>query len=439
MTLRRSRNVRQHPTVKSCLTSIAVGAVYTTVAFNTGASSSWTPPPPSLPPTPPGATCVTIQRGGLGNVLDADVSLGNGTWAAGSYSALWTGPSPYDHWLLAKADLSPIPPGSQIVSSTFSVYVGWNDKSSQVRAHQILADWSEPSVTWQNFGGNASWNPATIASFNPSGVGYKSIDVTAITQGWYSGAIANHGILLEEDPVYSHYYPASETGTQAVRPRFDICYIAGGPCAGKQNGDLCDDGNLCTTGETCSNGQCGGGQTVTCTALDNCHDAGVCDPANGQCTNPLKQDDAPCDDGNACTELDYCLDGVCAGGNPIVCDDGDACTTDTCNPLGGCDTAPVVCNDNNLCTTDTCNSASGCEYTAVVCNDGDACTTDTCDPASGCTATAVSCSDNLACTNDSCAGGNCSHLVGCLPGQPCAPSFCNTPQGLDPQFAWLCQ
>ncbi|MEZ4309305.1 MAG: DNRLRE domain-containing protein [Polyangiaceae bacterium] len=372
-------------------------------------------------------------------MVDADVSEGNGTWAAGEYPGLWTGPSPYDHWLLARADLSPIPPGSQIVLSTFSVYVGWNDKPSEVRAHAITAPWDEPTVTWQSFGGTASWDPLTIGTFDPSGVGYKSIDITALTQGWYSGAVPNHGLLLEEDPVVNHFYYASESSSAAIRPRFDVCFVAGGPCAGKQEGEVCDDGNLCTTGEVCTSGQCGGGQTVSCTAQDNCHDAGVCDPATGQCTQPVKQDDSPCDDGDACTEMDYCLDGVCSGGNAVICDDGDACTTDSCNPLGGCDATPITCNDDNLCTTDTCDPSAGCQFNPVVCDDGDACTSDTCDPAVGCTAAPVSCDDSLACTADLCAGGSCEHVIGCAPGQPCSPSFCTTPQGQDPQLAWLCQ
>src|SRR5262245_1818684 len=86
---------------------VCLGVLWTPVLA--GATGAWSPPPPSLPPPPPGATCVVIQRGGTGNVLDADVSLGNGNWAAGGYSALWTGPSPYDHWMLARPDLGAIP------------------------------------------------------------------------------------------------------------------------------------------------------------------------------------------------------------------------------------------------------------------------------------------------------------------------------------------
>ena len=131
-----------------------------------GATGGWTPPPPSLPPAPSGATCVTIQRGLAGNAFDTDVSPGYGSWAAGNYPALWTGLSSSNHWTLVEFDLSPIPAGSQVVLSTFSIYEGWSDKPGTVRAHRITADWEEQTTSWANFGGTASWDPATIGTFD---------------------------------------------------------------------------------------------------------------------------------------------------------------------------------------------------------------------------------------------------------------------------------
>src|SRR5439155_1144939 len=102
------------------------------------------------------------------------------------------------------------------------------------------------------------------------------------------------------------------------------------------DGAACDDGDLCTQGDTCQAGQCQGGTPVTCSASDQCHDAGVCDPATGLCSNPPKQDGTPCDDDNACTEHESCRQGRCSGGAAADCSDGDACTVDTCNPTAGC-------------------------------------------------------------------------------------------------------
>jgi hypothetical protein len=56
-----------------------------------------------------------------------------------------------------------------------------------------------------------------------------------------------------------------------------------------------------------------------------------------------------CSAGNACTVGDTCQAGVCAGGNAVNCDDGDACTTDTCDPVAGCQHIPVA--DPTTCST----------------------------------------------------------------------------------------
>ena len=90
------------------------------------------------------------------------------------------------------------------------------------------------------------------------------------------------------------------------------------------------------------------------------------------------------------------------------CDDGDACTTDSCDPLTGCQHTAVDCDDGNACTTDSCDPATGCQHTTVDCDDGDACTTDTCDPVTGCQHTQVDCDDGDPNTTD-----GCDPLTGC--------------------------
>ncbi len=96
---------------------------------------------------------------------------------------------------------------------------------------------------------------------------------------------------------------------------------------------------------------------VLCMALDQCHNAGECDPGSGLCSNPTVPDGTACGDDNACNGAETCHAGTCLTG-----------------------TAPV-CNDNNSCTDDSCDSATGCVQTnnTSSCNDGNACTTtDTC-------------------------------------------------------------
>lgn len=50
---------------------------------------------------------------------------------------------------------------------------------------------------------------------------------------------------------------------------------------------------------------------VTCSALDQCHDVGTCDPTTGGCSQPAKADGTTCTGSNACTEPDACQIGFC--------------------------------------------------------------------------------------------------------------------------------
>ena len=88
-----------------------------------------------------------------------------------------------------------------------------------------------------------------------------------------------------------------------------------------EDGTACNDGNACTQEDTCQAGVCVGDDPVVCTATDQCHDAGVCSPATGLCSNPIVEDGTACDDGDACTQEDTCQAGVCVGSDPVVCTD----------------------------------------------------------------------------------------------------------------------
>jgi hypothetical protein len=71
--------------------------------------------------------------------------------------------------------------------------------------------------------------------------------------------------------------------------------------------DPCDDGDLCTQTDTCQGGICVGSNPVVCTALDACHDVGICVSATGLCTDPIRS--VVCGDAEICgTEI--CDDGI---------------------------------------------------------------------------------------------------------------------------------
>src|SRR5205814_10276740 len=105
---------------------------------------------------------------------------------------------------------------------------------------------------------------------------------------------------------------SSTAPTPVVSTAHDHCHDpatadpASAPCTNPAmpDGTACSDGNACTQTDACQGGSCTGTNPVVCTAQDQCHDAGTCDPASGQCSNPAKPDGAACNDGDTCTQTD---------------------------------------------------------------------------------------------------------------------------------------
>jgi hypothetical protein len=151
-----------------------------------------------------------------------------------------------------------------------------------------------------------------------------------------------------------------ESGAERASPGKSACRGAGHPCEGNQ--ECCNpETTICVPSgpgaaarcTPCSDGQiaCANTCIPACTALDQCHMAGVCDPNTGACTNPIKPNNEPCNDGNACTRTDTCQEGVCAGSNPVVCQAKDQChLAGTCDPQTGACSNPKVA-DGTTCTT----------------------------------------------------------------------------------------
>jgi hypothetical protein len=230
-----------------------------------------------------------------------------------------------------------------------------------------------------------------------------------------------------------------ESGSERASPGKSACRDAGHPCEGNQEccnpgTTICVASGpgaaaRCTP---CPDGQiaCANKCIPACTALDQCHDVGKCDPATGQCDNPNKPDGAGCNDGNACTRTDSCQAGVCVGANPVVCTAKDQChVAGVCDPATGVCSNPIkndgaACDDGNACTrTDTCQNGECVGSNSVVCSAQDQChVAGTCDSQTG------KCSnpqapDGTRCTVNggagSCVSGTCEPICHAL-GQGCS-------------------
>ena len=115
-----------------------------------------------------------------------------------------------------------------------------------------------------------------------------------------------------------------------------------------------------------------------------CHEV-ACDPVAQRCVEVPVVDGTTCDDGDACTERDRCVAGVCVS-DAVSCDDDNGCTEDSCDAVEGCvhGFTTAACDDGDACTEgDVCQSGA-CVGLPFSCDDDEICTADACDPDVGC-------------------------------------------------------
>src|SRR5205814_2140485 len=131
------------------------------------------------------------------------------------------------------------------------------------------------------------------------------------------------------------------------------------------NGTTCTGENTCSEAYACQAGTCTRSKPLRCTASDQCHGAGTCDPGTGQCSNPAAPQGTTCSDSNLCDRNPVCDGAGHCAGTLKTCTATDQChAAGTCNPVTGqCSnpTAPngTACSDNNPCTGgETCQAGS---------------------------------------------------------------------------------
>jgi hypothetical protein len=213
----------------------------------------------------------------------------------------------------------------------------------------------------------------------------------------------------------------------------DSCDVATG-CKHVDNNAPCDDGDACTWLDTCGGGACLPGAATNCDDGEFCT-IDSCDKVLG-CLNQPTAD--PCDDGDACTEGDQCVSGLCQPGDLLSCDDGKQCTADSCDKVAGCVNLPLemTCTDGSECTAgDLCDSEGDCVPGDLVdCNDGNSCTNDSCAPLIGCQFVNAqgACTDGSVCTDfDNCVDGQCQagNPIPCTDGDLCTDDTCDAQTG----------
>jgi hypothetical protein len=136
------------------------------------------------------------------------------------------------------------------------------------------------------------------------------------------------------------------------------CDPASGACTYTPiaDGTLCDDGDGCSLGDACSGGNCAGLSPVDCPAPEVCQSLVACDPADGSCDYVPLADDTPCDDGDACTQVDGCVAGACLGASPVDCGPSPG----SCHEAPTCDGASGSCVDVLSALGTPCDDGNPC-------------------------------------------------------------------------------
>jgi len=142
-------------------------------------------------------------------------------------------------------------------------------------------------------------------------------------------------------------------------------------CNGKINTTPCADGNACTTNDKCQNNSCISGSLVTCTAFDQCHNSGTCNPVTGQCSNPAKPAGTVCRASTGPCDVAEICDGTDAG---CPADQFVSASTVCRDSAGPCDLAETCTGASAACPTDAfLPSTSVCRAAAGACDVAETC------------------------------------------------------------------
>lgn len=132
--------------------------------------------------------------------------------------------------VLTRFDLTSIPATSQINSAVawFHLIAGKDHPEGPINVHEVTADWTETSVTWQSFSGSYVKDRMARLPAQDAGDVWVAINITGQVQAWVNGR-PNYGLLFDTQAEGIHTeYTAREDG--ANPPRLEVV-VGSGPAS----------------------------------------------------------------------------------------------------------------------------------------------------------------------------------------------------------------
>ncbi len=120
--------------------------------------------------------------------------------------------------------------GATVLSAALTLHVT-NTSTTNPTIHQMLVDWSENDLTWNNAASSGNFTPAfqaddvdakssVIGEFPSATLGDAILDITSVVQSWADGE-ENHGLLFLSTSTDAAEFATSQDDFH-VRPRLTI-------------------------------------------------------------------------------------------------------------------------------------------------------------------------------------------------------------------------
>jgi hypothetical protein len=170
-------------------------------------------------------TCVTLQRGSLGEVADGYIVSGRPALGSFTGSSFSTGlSSSGEARALLRFGLDSLPAEAVVQSATLGLEQRSPGTGETVNVYRITQAWTEGQPTWNTYA--SSYDAFSWASFTSLG-GSLTVDVTDLVSAWVADSQPNHGLMLISSEVQAEdRYLSSEYSSITTRPYLEVCYVA---------------------------------------------------------------------------------------------------------------------------------------------------------------------------------------------------------------------